>query len=53
MQPAFIVVDAVVFGVLGYFVGKRKNRVPLGIVLGVILGLIGLIIIAVIPRKND
>jgi hypothetical protein len=36
--------------VAGYFVGKSKGRVTLGIVLTIILGLIGLIIVAVLPK---
>jgi hypothetical protein len=36
--------------VAGYFVGKSKGRVALGIILTVILGLIGLIIVACLPK---
>jgi hypothetical protein len=36
--------------VAGYYVGKSKGRVALGIILTVILGLIGLIIVACLPK---
>jgi hypothetical protein len=36
--------------VAGYYVGKSKGRVALGIILTIILGLIGLIIVACLPK---
>jgi hypothetical protein len=52
MQAGILLASIAIFGTLGGFVGNRKGRMPLGIVLGVLLGLIGLIIIAVIPAKK-
>jgi hypothetical protein len=34
-------------------IGSRKRRPVLGVVLGILLGLIGLIIIAVVPAKRS
>lgn len=39
--------------VAGYFIGETKNRAGLGAVLGLLLGVIGVIIIAVMPKKVD
>jgi hypothetical protein len=36
----------------GYAIGKGKNRETLGLVLGLLLGIIGIIIIAVMPTKT-
>lgn len=52
MQAGFLLASIVIFGTAAGFVGNKKGRMPLGIVLGVLLGLIGLIIIAVIPAKK-
>lgn len=42
-----VLVFAVIFGGIGYAIGKGKGQAGLGLVLGALLGLIGLIIIAV------
>ena len=52
MSAVFILISVAVFGTLGALVGNRKGRLGLGITLGVLLGLIGLIIIACIPAKK-
>jgi len=52
MQAILIVASAAIFGTAAGFVGNRKGRMGLGIALGIILGLIGLIIIACIPAKK-
>jgi hypothetical protein len=43
----------IVCGVAGYYIGKPKGRPGWGVALGLILGIIGLIIIALIPRRRD
>lgn len=40
-------------GVIGYIIGEKKNRAVLGGVLGVALGVIGVIIIAVMGPAPD
>lgn len=52
MSAIFIIVWLVVLG-LGIWVGNMKHRPVLGGVLTFFLGLIGLLIIALIPRKNS
>ncbi len=52
MSPAIFVISAAVFGTAAGFVGNKKGRMGLGITLGILLGLIGLIIIACIPAKK-
>ena len=44
---AVILVVAIVCGVAGYFIGKPKNRAVEGAAWGFLLGVVGLIIIAV------
>jgi hypothetical protein len=44
---AIILVVAALCGVAGYFIGKPKNRAVEGAVWGFLLGVIGIIIIAV------
>jgi uncharacterized membrane protein YeaQ/YmgE (transglycosylase-associated protein family) len=39
----------VLFVALGGWVGSTKNRTGMGIVLGLLLGLIGVLIIALVP----
>ncbi len=48
---AYIVAWALVAG-LGYFIGTRKGRPAAGLLLGLFLGLIGIVIIAVIPATD-
>ncbi|HEV7761394.1 MAG TPA: hypothetical protein VGO78_20455 [Acidimicrobiales bacterium] len=38
---------------IGYFIGERKGRSGLGTVLGFLLGLAGLVIVALLPRKRN
>ena len=52
MSPVVILVSVAIFGTAAGFVGNKKGRLGLGIALGVLLGLIGLIIIACIPAKK-
>ena len=39
-------------GGIGYLIGNSKGRPALGLILGALLGCIGWIIVAVIPRKR-
>lgn len=39
--------------ILGWYVGGAKNRPVLGGVLGVALGFIGVLIMLVVPNKED
>ncbi len=41
------------FGIAGHVIGKTKGRAVTGGVLGVLLGFIGLIIIALLPKKRE
>ncbi|HUN32654.1 MAG TPA: hypothetical protein VMU95_11625 [Trebonia sp.] len=52
MSAVLILVSIAIFGTAAGFVGNKKGRMGLGITLGVLLGLIGLIIIACIPAKK-
>jgi hypothetical protein len=52
MSPAILLISCAIFGTAAGFVGNKKGRMGLGITLGVLLGLIGLIIIACIPSKK-
>ncbi len=45
------VIGAVVFGLLGALVGRAKGRPGTGAALGFFLGVFGLLIIALIPRR--
>jgi membrane associated rhomboid family serine protease len=40
-------------GLIGFFVGEKKNRPILGLSLGFLLGIFGVIIIAVIAPKDE
>lgn len=52
MDPVAISVGLIVGILIGWLIGRWKGRPVLGAVLG-ILGIIGWIIIAVIPRPAD
>jgi hypothetical protein len=52
MSAVVILISVAIFGTAAGFVGNKKGRLGLGIALGVVLGLIGLIIIACIPAKR-
>lgn len=43
------VVIAIVCAIAGFFIGQNKGHAGLGLVLGLLLGVIGLIIIALLP----
>lgn len=45
-------VGLLIGGGVGYLIGNSKNRPALGLVLGALLGCIGWIIVAVLPRKD-
>jgi len=45
-------VGIVIGAIVGYLIGNAKGRPGLGVILGALLGCIGWIIVAVIPRKN-
>jgi len=56
MLLVLLVVICLVFGRLGYGIGKRKGRRGLrwvGLVLGLVGSLLGLIILAMIPAKGQ
>lgn len=46
-----LLVGIIIGGGVGAAIGNTKNRVGLGAVLGALLGCIGWIIIAVLPKK--
>lgn len=48
----FMMIYAMVMGLIGWYIGGAKNRPVLGSVLGVALGPIGLLIDLVIPVKE-
>jgi hypothetical protein len=48
----YTVLVATLFAGLGYVLGERKGRTGLGTVLGFVLGLVGLIIVALLPAKH-
>ena len=39
-------------GIIGYMIGEKKNRPVLGLTLGFLLGIIGVIIILVVPAEQ-
>lgn len=39
-------------GLVGYLIGKSRDRAGLGIILGALLGCLGWIILLIIPRKQ-
>lgn len=49
---AIILVATVVFGAIGYLVGRRKGRGTEGLILGFLLGIIGLVILAFLKPKQ-
>jgi hypothetical protein len=51
-QIGFLVGEALVMGVIGLSIGRYKGRPALGFWLGFLVGLIGVIIIACIPRSQ-
>jgi hypothetical protein len=52
MSAVLILISAAIFGTAAGVVGNKKGRMGLGVALGIVLGLIGLIIIACIPAKK-
>ncbi len=53
-MAAYILIGGLIFGLVGYLIGDKKGRGTLGGILGFFLGVIGVIIIAVIPpAKSD
>ncbi len=38
-------------GIIGYMIGEKKNRPVLGLALGFLLGVIGVIIMLVVPAE--
>ncbi len=51
-MAAYVLIGGLVFGAIGYFIGEKKGRALLGLVLGFLLGIIGVIIIALIPKAK-
>lgn len=49
----FMTIYGMIMAVIGWYIGGAKNRPVLGGVLGVALGPIGLLIMLVIPVKED
>jgi hypothetical protein len=47
----YVLVGVAIGGGIGAAIGSTKNRVGLGFVLGALLGCIGWIVIAVMPKK--
>ncbi len=50
---AISVIGIAIGAVVGYLIGKPRGRGPLGAVLGGLLGCIGWIIVAVLPRADN
>ncbi len=57
VDPMIIVLSLafqfVLGGSIGFVIGKAKNRVALGVVLGALFGCIGWIILAVVPKAHS
>jgi hypothetical protein len=51
-MSVFFVVIWLVMAALGAWVGGRKQRPVLGLALGLVLGLIGVLIIALVPPRQ-
>lgn len=51
-NEVFILILLIAFPVVGYLIGNSKGRPVLGTLLGFFLGVIGWIIIAVVPTKR-
>jgi len=49
----WIFVGLIICGILGAWIGSTKNRGGMGFVLGILLGPIGLIIIAILEKKGE
>lgn len=47
-----ILISIIIGGGVGAAIGNSRGRMPLGLILGALLGCIGWIIIAVIPKKQ-
>ena len=52
VNPGFLLVGAAIGAAIGFLIGNRKQRPVLGLCLGLFLGFIGWIIIAIVPRKS-
>ncbi len=46
-----IIISMVLFGYIGYLMGKARNTEILGLLLGMFLGIIGLLIMLFIPKN--
>jgi hypothetical protein len=56
MDPGFLIVcliSCAVCGAIGYSIGDKKNLAGFGATLGLLLGPIGLIIVAILPAEPD
>lgn len=47
------VVIAIVCAIAGFFIGQNKGHAGLGLILGLLLGVIGLIIVALLPPSAN
>ena len=52
LLPRFVI-GVVVGGAVGALIGNTKDRMGLGLILGALLGCLGWLIIALIPRKSS
>jgi|GEM_PF-5608785 len=52
LQDYLPLIAIIVFTVLGFVVGRSRRRPVLGTVLGFLFSVIGVIVVAVIPRKR-
>jgi hypothetical protein len=52
-DSAFFIFLWIIFAILGFIIGKSKGRTLQGLLLGALLGIVGVIIIAVLKSKKE